>query len=135
MRTGIYSITNTITNKIYVGSAVNIDLRWKEHLNDLRKNKHHSIKLQRAFVKYGEANFIFDVIMLCDKSELIVNEQTFIDKLESYKKGYNSCPIAGSRLGSKQSEETKNKIRTKLELNYKVDHHQRKVLLHQPKQD
>lgn len=114
MRTGIYSITNTITNKVYVGSAVNIDLRWKEHLNDLRKNKHHSIKLQRAFVKYGEANFIFDVIMLCDKSELIVNEQTFIDQLESYKKGYNSCPVAGSRLGSKQSEETKNKIRVKL---------------------
>lgn len=115
MRTGIYSITNTITNKIYVGSALNIDLRWKEHLNDLRKNKHHSIKLQRAFVKYGESNFIFDIIMLCDKSELIVNEQTFIDKLESYKKGYNACPIAGSRLGSKQSEETKNKISSKLQ--------------------
>lgn len=114
MKTGIYSITNIVTKKIYVGSAINIDLRWKEHLNDLRKNKHHSIKLQRAFIKYGETNFIFDIIMLCDKSELIVNEQTFIDKLESYKKGYNSCPIAGSRLGSKQSEETKNKIRTKL---------------------
>lgn len=114
MRTGIYLITNTITNKVYVGSAVNIDLRWKEHLNDLRKNKHHSIKLQRAFAKYGETNFIFDVIMLCDKLELIVNEQTFINQFESYKKGYNSCPIAGSRLGSKQSEETKNKIRAKL---------------------
>lgn len=114
MSSGIYSITNTITNKVYVGSAVNIDLRWKEHLNDLRKDKHHSIKLQRAFNKYGEANFVFDIIMLCDKLSLIVNEQSFIDGLDSYKKGYNACPIAGSRLGSKQSEETKNKISSKL---------------------
>jgi group I intron endonuclease len=114
METGIYSITNTITNKVYVGSAVKIESRWKEHLNDLRKNKHHSIKLQRAFNKYGESTFIFNVIMLCDKNELIINEQKFIDSLESYKKGYNSCPIAGSRLGHKQSQETKDKIRNKL---------------------
>lgn len=114
MATGIYSITNIITNKVYVGSAININLRWKEHLNDLRKHKHHSIKLQRAFNKYGESQFIFNVIMLCDKSDLIKNEQIYIDNLNSYKKGYNACPIAGSRLGSKQSDETKDKIRNKL---------------------
>jgi len=110
MKTGIYKITNTITNKVYTGSAINIELRWREHLNDLRKNKHHSIKLQRAFNKYGENAFIFTIILLCDKLELITNEQLYIDELDSYNKGYNSCPIAGSRLGHKQSQETKTKI-------------------------
>lgn len=114
MRTGIYKITNVINNKVYVGSAINIDLRWKEHLNDLKNNKHHSIKLQRSYTMHGKENFIFQVIELCDKNLLIVKEQEYINYLNSYKNGYNCLPIAGSRLGSTQTVLTKDKIRTKL---------------------
>lgn len=107
---GIYSITNTTNGKVYIGSAINIGTRWREHLNDLKGDKHHSIKLQRAWNKYGEDSFRFDVITTCDIDDLITTEQGFIDEGDTYKVGYNCCPVAGSRLGSKQSEDTKRKI-------------------------
>ena len=37
---GIYTITNTIDNKVYVGYATNFRKRKAAHLSDLRKNKH-----------------------------------------------------------------------------------------------
>lgn len=41
---GIYGIRNNVNQKIYVGSAVNIKRRWKEHRTLLRKGAHHSRK-------------------------------------------------------------------------------------------
>ncbi len=114
MKSGIYQIKNIITDKVYIGSAININLRWKEHLNDLKGNKHHSIKLQRSFNIHGIDNFMFEVIEPCDIIILIEREQFFIDMFDSYNNGYNCIPTAGSRLGSIQSEETKEKIRQKL---------------------
>ena len=43
---GVYKIINLQTNKIYVGSSVDIEGRWKQHKKLLLKNKHHSIRLQ-----------------------------------------------------------------------------------------
>jgi len=43
---GIYKITNTKNNKVYIGESNNIYKRWKEHIDDLNNNKHHSKKLQ-----------------------------------------------------------------------------------------
>ena len=37
---GIYKITNTVNNKIYIGCASNIRTRINGHLYDLRKNMH-----------------------------------------------------------------------------------------------
>ena len=31
IKTGIYKIKNLINNKVYIGSAVNIDRRWSLH--------------------------------------------------------------------------------------------------------
>ena len=39
---GIYKITNTINNKIYIGSAEDLYKRKHKHLYDLRHNIHHS---------------------------------------------------------------------------------------------
>ena len=115
---GIYCITNTITNKVYIGSTVNLHRRCLAHQRDLRKNQHHSPKLQAAWNKYGEASFAFTVLVECSKEHLILLEQTFIDKFEASTKGYNVFSIAGlspaknkgSKLGRKHSEETKAKM-------------------------
>jgi group I intron endonuclease len=105
---GIYSIINLINNKIYIGSAINFISRKKIHISFLRNNKHHSSKLQRAYNKYGEENFSFDLIEIVEnKLDLIKREQVWIDFLNPE---YNICRIAGSRIGSKCSEETKKKI-------------------------
>lgn len=108
MPSGIYSITCTPNGKVYVGSAVDFASRRRVHLCQLRGNKHHSVKLQRAFNKYGEGAFVFSLIAPCGKDELISVEQHYIDTIKPW---FNSVPTAGSKLGSKRSEESKERMR------------------------
>lgn len=108
MASGIYQIVNIIDGKSYVGSAIDTRKRWWEHLCLLRKRSHHSIKLQRAWDKYGESRFQFVVLEQVDEPKLLVmREQFWIDeKRAATTLGYNICPTAGSHLGLKRSAET-----------------------------
>jgi hypothetical protein len=108
MALGVYQIKNLINNKCYIGSSIEIENRWRRHKKDLRKNKHHSIILQRAWNKYGESNFEFSIIEECLIEVLIIQEQYY---LELYEPVYNICRIAGSCLGIKQSKEACEKKR------------------------
>ena len=110
MKTGVYKITNQANDKMYVGSAIDLMNRWYKHKSQLNKNKHHSIKLQRAWNKYGVDNFKFEIIEECDKEKLIEIEQYYIDLYDSYCNGYNSNPTARNMLGFKHSEESKIKM-------------------------
>jgi len=111
---GIYQIKSTIVpSRIYIGSAGNIFDRWRKHLERLRKNKHHSRKLQAHYNKYGEDDLLFSVVAVCDREELIpINkmicpEQFFI---WAYDPWFNINPIAGSCRGVKRSRKTRDKI-------------------------
>lgn len=87
---GIYQIRNLINNKIYIGSSRNLSQREKAHFRQLELNKHHSIKLQRAYNKYGKNNFKFEIIELVNNIEELLNrEQYWIDKLNAVNDGYN----------------------------------------------
>jgi GIY-YIG catalytic domain len=46
---GIYGILNIFNKKIYVGSAVHLYQRWRDHKLALNTIKHHNILLQRAW--------------------------------------------------------------------------------------
>ncbi len=106
-KSGIYRIRNTQNDKCYIGSAVNLYHRQTVHFKFLRRNNHHSILLQRAFNKYGESFFSFEVLEECPKESLISREQFYIDL---YNPKYNVQKVAGSSLGRPCSEETKKKI-------------------------
>lgn len=96
---GIYIIRNTINNKIYIGSSIDIQKRWNTHKRDLMKNIHHSIILQRAYNKYGENNFSYEIIEnISNRDILISREQIWLD---FFKPEYNICVTAGSNLGRK----------------------------------
>jgi len=99
--TGIYKILNLLTGSVYIGSAINCELRRRRHFSILRHNKHYNKHLQNAFNKYGESAFIFGVITMCDKETLIEKEQYYIDKYKSFSKGigYNISPFAGRTKG------------------------------------
>lgn len=58
-------------------------------------------------LKHGYSNFTLDILEYCDSSEALQREPYYIDLL---KPRYNLLLIAGSRLGSKHSEEVKAKI-------------------------
>lgn len=117
MSTGIYRITCTVTEKVYIGSAVNIKIRMADHLSRLRKRTHKNSKLQRAWEKYGEHCFVFTTIEQCTKESLMSREQYWIDFYNAVKKGFNISPTAFSTIGVvrpvgvyKHSEETRLKI-------------------------
>lgn len=109
---GIYMILCKTTGKRYIGSAVWIRKRWRYHREDLRKGKHHSLYLQRAWDKYGEGNFEFVVLAYCPSERLIELEQRMIDEYKAADRdyGYNMNPIAGSNLGRKFGPEFAAKI-------------------------
>lgn len=94
---GVYSITNIKNGKLYIGSSKHIHRRWREHKNLLNKNMHHSKHLQKAWNKYGEDNFIFEIVEECDEDLLITREQYYIDLYSSADNyyGYNISEVAG----------------------------------------
>lgn len=88
---GIYCIENLINSKKYIGLSTNIDRRLKDHKNNLRKNKHVNGHLQSAWNTYGEKNFKFFILEVCDEDRLAKREIYYIDKFKSRDRvfGYN----------------------------------------------
>ena len=79
---GIYQITNVFNGKKYVGSTVDFERRWKRHLDNLRKGRHHNSRLQRAYNKYGEGVFEFSVLEYVGTNRnLLEREQFYINLL------------------------------------------------------
>jgi len=109
---GVYKITNLINGKVYVGSATNLRDRKTTHLWQLKKGTHCNRYLQMAYNKYGWNNFEFSILEKCRIEDCVIIEQFYIDSLNVTNRniGYNICPNAGSALGRKHTEETKNKI-------------------------
>lgn len=98
--------------KVYVGSAVNLKKRWFHHRKLLRKGMHHSVHLQRAWAKYGESSFVFEVLEVCPLEGLTGREQALLDQTRSYADvhGYNMTPTAYSQLGRRHTEDAKQRI-------------------------
>src|SRR5882762_9754540 len=109
---GIYRIVvnrSDLLPKFYIGQASNIVSRKASHLRCLRNGTHKNSNLQRAYRKYGEAAFRFEILLICEISNLTVYEQAVVN---SYMPGtlYNLClECVSSVLGIKRSEETKAK--------------------------
>lgn len=102
-KTGVYTITNTINGKIYVGSAaVNFTNRWCDHKKLLNKNCHYNNHLQSSWNKYGKDNFKFEVLE-CTEPDLAVNVEQYW--MNSLRPEYNKNPVAGSRFGAKLNKE------------------------------
>lgn len=108
MASGVYRIVHIASGKTYIGSAADIATRWSQHRHMLRQGNHHSAYLQRAWDKYGEQSFVFEVIEEVSMNSCIEREQYWIDTLQPT---YNVYPLAGSPLGYKHSEETRAKMK------------------------
>lgn len=104
---GIYAIVNLENGKRYVGSAVNLARRWREHTRQLQRGVHPNRYLQSAWLKYGECSFEFSVVMECSPERLIEEEQGAMDRMAPE---YNLSPTAGSTLGFRFSEESRAKL-------------------------
>jgi len=112
-KSGIYFIRNILDNKIYVGSAVNFNSRWRRHKNLLRNKLHHCLPLQNAWNLYGELVFAFECVELIDnKNMLLLIEQNYLDKYwDNGTNCYNICKDAMAPMtGRKHTVEARRKM-------------------------
>lgn len=115
---GIYLIENKINGKGYVGLSVNIQRRWWDHRSkSMTSNKKEDLDkpLYKAMRKYGLENFKLTILEECPEEKLKEREIFWIEKLDTYRKGYNATlggdtpsgePLKGEKHGmSKLTEE------------------------------
>lgn len=79
---GIYSITNSIDPRFYIGSAKNYWRRYVDHRAALRRNDHANKYLQAFSNKYGIDKFSFNLLYLCKNTCLRFNEKLWIENLK-----------------------------------------------------
>lgn len=99
---GVYEIRHRPSERCYIGSSVNIDLRWREHQLHLGRGVHKSRYLQRVWSKYGAGEFAFRILLRCKPADLVFYEQRCLDSLRPV---FNSAPDANSQLGYRHSPE------------------------------
>lgn len=92
MTTGIYKLSFTGTDKVYIGQSFNCEARLTQHLNKLSKGLGKG-KLQEAYNIYGTPSM--EILLECTNSELNESEIEAIEIYDSYNKGLNST-IGGS---------------------------------------
>ena len=87
----IYKIINKVNGKMYIGQTINVSKRIKDHFKELENGTHHSVKLQRAYNKYGKDNFYYEykIVEVKSHEELLKIEIDEIDRYDSYNNGYN----------------------------------------------
>ena len=99
MKNVIYKIRNVVNEHYYVGSTVDSRKRFWAHRKALRLGKHDCLHLQRAWVKYGEDCFKFEIVeQLNSKEELYPAEQKWLDEHHGKEYCYNSAAHADSPM-------------------------------------
>jgi hypothetical protein len=101
-QSGIYKLI--IKNHCYIGSSKNLYYRLKRHLCDLRANSHKNPHLQNCFNKYGEDEFIYEIIEICSIDFLIQKEKYHIDLLNP------NLNVVKNPINISITEESKKKI-------------------------
>ena len=108
----VYSITNKLNGKRYIGISCDYKRRWYQHLWALQNNKHNNIKLQNSYNLHGEDNFEFSILeqLDCTFDEAAKLEVDYIAKFDSCNNGYNQSFGGDGTDFAKVSDETKRKI-------------------------
>ncbi|MDA3859686.1 MAG: GIY-YIG nuclease family protein [Melioribacteraceae bacterium] len=98
-RMGVFQIRNIINGKIFIDSSPNMDSKWNRHKTELKFGNHRNSELQIDRKKFGEKNFVFEVLSNLEqkegeninfKKELLLLEEMLIDELKPFgENGYN----------------------------------------------
>lgn len=87
----LYKITNKVNNKLYIGVTSNLTERKKAHFYN-RSQKTRSL-IKNAIDKYGEENFIFEVVCIGEKDYIYNLEAKAVEAyLTQSPNGYNIKP-------------------------------------------
>lgn len=87
---GIYKITNIENQMTYVGQAVNIADRWKQHIKrGIGADAPTQNKLYPAMKKFGPENFTFEIIEKCSRDKLNEREDYWQEFYKAKEFGYS----------------------------------------------
>ena len=90
IKTGIYKITNIENQMCYVGQAVDIADRWRQHIKrGLGAEAPTKNKLYPAMKTFGVENFTFEVVEECSKAELNDKEDYWQNYYKAKEFGYS----------------------------------------------
>lgn len=105
---GVYKITLKQDGRVYIGSSVDIEDRWRIH-----KQRNNQI-ICKAIKKYGIDAFDWQILEEVPPENLLEREQYFLDCYQPFVdngKGFNLSKEAYSVYGIKRSQETKDKMK------------------------
>lgn len=87
---GIYKITNIDNGMCYVGQAVNIADRWKQHIKrGIGADPPTRNKLYPAMLASGVENFTFEIVEECDRTKLNEREIYWQEFFKAKEFGYS----------------------------------------------
>lgn len=90
IHTGIYKITNIESQKCYIGQAVNIADRWKQHIKrGVGAEAPTRNKLYPAMYELGPEQFTFEILEECDKAILDSREDYWQEFYQAKEFGYS----------------------------------------------
>lgn len=93
----VYAIRNLVNKRVYIGSTIDHEGRWYQHRWYLKRKTHTNRHLQRAWNKYGEDNFVFEILRPVLKGKLLETEQRYLN--EHKKNSYNLASDVTRRRG------------------------------------
>lgn len=115
---GVYKITNTVTNGYCIGSSKNIKRRWKDYKLPSEWKKQPNNPLYHDMKKYGVEKFAFDILCEVEPEQLKKIEQQFIEKMHPVynKNNAKGCNIERYKEYQKSDKykECKNKYQNQL---------------------
>ena len=89
-KTGIYKITNIKNQMCYVGQAVDVSNRWKQHIKrGLGAETPTKNKLYPVMAKEGVENFTFELIEECSPAQLNDREKYWQEFFKAKEFGYS----------------------------------------------
>lgn len=108
-KSGIYQITLKEDGRSYIGSALNIESRWKQHRDNSKRLKNVQV-IARAIAKYGVDAFSWTILEECPIDNLLEREQYWLDTIRPFTdegRGFNVRKVADSNIGIKRSIESR----------------------------
>jgi group I intron endonuclease len=125
-KSGIYMWTNNINGKQYIGSFINLRIRFLQYFNTNCLIRDNSMQICRALLKHDYSNFSLTILEYCSPEKCVEREDHYFCSLPHE---YNILPKAGSSLGHKHFDETKTKISDSLKGNTHSDDTKKKYLI------
>jgi len=110
----IYKVTNTISNKVYIGQTIQT-LPQRQSVHRKTAKNGSETNFHRALRKYSKRNWKWEVLETVKSAELLNEREIFhIREYDAYKSGYNMTEGGDGGLTYKKGTELYERIKHKL---------------------